>query len=271
MRRLVVGILGLASVLAVGACRGKHGAGGGGGGGGADPEETLNGSLILPPGSYTLMNPPTDNTITVSGSPSAPGAGTMPGGMVNVGVSFNAPGANIVGAGIRIGTTGPVNVVPIAGAMGNTSGSLAFPMGIPPGVCGDLADICHSITCYEFAVTAAGTISAANINQLALVCGNCDEPTCQDLLDMCEEGTCDASQFDCGDGTCIDASLACNRANDCSNASDEDPTTCGDPDNCCAATNGCPDETGGSCGAACCCCGGGEACTSATGGCGPAS
>jgi hypothetical protein len=48
-----------------------------------------------------------------------------------------------------------------------------------------LSSICHDIRCYEFAQTSGGTFSQANINLLAAACGGCDEPSCQDLLDMC--------------------------------------------------------------------------------------
>lgn len=68
-----------------------------------------------------------------------------------------------------------------------TTGAIVAPVTFPPSVCGMLSSICHDIRCYEFARTAAGTFSRANINLLAMACGNCDEPSCQSLLTMCEE------------------------------------------------------------------------------------
>ncbi len=66
--------------------------------------------------------------------------------------------------------------------------------------------------------------------------------------------------FDCSSGASIDRTLVCNSISDCPAGDDENPSMCGDDASCCVATNGCPQETGGSCGGTCCCCGGGEAC-----------
>ena len=273
-RTMCLGIM----LLAAAGCRGKHdggGFGGGGGGGNGDPTATLNENLELPPGSYQVTDPGTDTTIEIPGGSATPPPGgvmaTQPGDMMNIAIPFSAPNGNVVAGGIRFGTSGPVNVVPIAGAQGQTSGSLQFQVGIPASVCGNLSSICHNIICYEFAVTDAGTISRANINSIALQCGQCDEPSCQQLLMDCDD-TCGPTDFDCGDGaTCVLASQVCNGSSDCPGGSDEDPGICGDPGNCCAATNGCPGETGSSCADSCCCCGSGEACTSASGTCGPSS
>ena len=106
---------------------------------------------------------------------------------LNVAVQFNAPNANVVAAGIRFGTNGPIRTVNAADQ--GTSGTISFTAGIPPGLCDDLSSICHDIKCYEFAVTAAGNISQSNVASLAVMCGNCDEPSCQQFMDPedCEE------------------------------------------------------------------------------------
>ncbi len=97
-------------------------------------------------------------------------------------ISFNAPGGNVVGAGMRFGTSGPINVVPVSGAQGQTSGTLSVPFSLSASTCDNLSQVCHDIKCYEFAVTADGKISQANIRDVALMCGNCDEPSCKPLI-----------------------------------------------------------------------------------------
>ena len=142
----------------------------------------LNGAIQ---GSYTLDDPGTDDTIDVTSDSSGGYAAATPGGSLNVSFAFNAPNANVIGGGIRFGTSGPVQVVEIPDAMGQTSGNINFAIEIPDFVCDNLSQICHDIKCYEFAVTSAGKISKANINDVALQCGNCDEPSCKTLLDSC--------------------------------------------------------------------------------------
>lgn len=106
-----------------------------------------------------------------------------------VSVTFSAPNANVSGLGIRMGTSGPLWIVPQPGVDGQTSGTLQTEIDVPASVCNNLSDICHEIRCFEFAVTDAGRISQSNISQIALACGNCDEPSCATLIqDACEEG-----------------------------------------------------------------------------------
>lgn len=157
----------------------------GGGLRGAAAEEYLTDAIDLPPGSFTLEDPETDESISVTSNGSGAMATVQPGGGGTVSVSFNAPNANIVAGGIRFGSSGPIQAVPISGAMGQTSGTLSFPFQLPSSICQDLSRICHDIKCYEFAVTDVGTVSRANITDMAVLCGNCDEPSCQGLLDMC--------------------------------------------------------------------------------------
>jgi hypothetical protein len=147
----------------------------------------VNANVILPPGSFQLTDPPMDTSVTLTPPPA--GSSDLPVGVPNpMSTGFSAPSGNVVAAGLRFGTTGPVNVIPIAGAQGNTSGTLNYSFQVPDSVCQQLSGICHSIICYEYAVTSAGTISAANIMQVALACGNCDEPSCQSLLNGCGAG-----------------------------------------------------------------------------------
>lgn len=142
----------------------------------------INTNLELPQGAY-LVDPDTmevDISVTVTTS-----TGIMPinpGTQIDGQIGFTAPNGNVVAAGMRFGDSGPVNVVPINGALGQTNGALSMPFSIDASVCNDLSSICHDIKCYEFAITAAGKISQANIRDVALMCGNCDEPSCVSLI-----------------------------------------------------------------------------------------
>ena len=170
--------------------------------GGGDPAATLNAMVILPNEGAPLMNPTTDDSVTIE-TTSTETQPLMMGGVANVSLPFSAPNANVIAAGIRFGTTGPIRTVMLPQASGQTNATLAFDMQIPASVCADLANICHDIQCYEFAVTDAGQISRENIMDVALLCGNCDEPTCQDLLPA---GSCNMQCLgpeDCDEGeTC---------------------------------------------------------------------
>lgn len=149
---------------------------------------TLNSGIVLPATEgEPLMSPATDETVTVMppvAAPDGPSA-LRPGDTVTVEIPFEAPNGNVVGAGIRFGETGPIRTVGIDAATGQTANTLTFDFQVPQNICDDLADICHSITCYEFAVTDIGEISVANLTPIALACAGCDEPTCQPLL-MCD-------------------------------------------------------------------------------------
>lgn len=208
MRR--VAVLSVGTIAAMSACFGGGGGGGEGeagagagessstgnfitssGSGTPSAEEVLNDTIILPPGSYQV-DPDvagTDTSVNVT-NPSGSTMDLNAGDTVTVNTGFDAPNGNVVGAGIRFGSTGPAWVVPID-ATGNTSGQLSFQMSVPPEICNMLSQICHDIKCYEFAVTDAGTFSQANIMDLALACNNCDEPSCQDLLQSCMGMQCD--------------------------------------------------------------------------------
>ncbi len=211
---------------------------------GEQAEAHLTAQILLPDEGETLQDPAVDDSIELGGSAGAGGmpSAVMPGEMVTVSIPFNAPNGNVVAAGIRFGANGPIRTVPVGGAQGQTSGTLQFQMQVPPSVCGDLSQICHDIKCYEFAVTDAGRVSRANINSIAMACGDCDEPSCADLL-MCDDDICSPTQtlcpgvtldfcssmsgdrcayraagrrFDCGD--CRNAGAIQSCANDAANA-----------------------------------------------------
>jgi hypothetical protein len=155
-------------------------------GGISDPVEVanqMNANLsILTPGSFTVdpSTTGTDNTITIS-----PTSGTTPimaGQSMTNQIGFNAPNGNVNAVGMRFGTSGPITFVPVDNT-GSTNGTSAFTFLIDASICGNLSQICHDIRCYEFAQTSSGNISAANIRDVAMLCGNCDEPSCAGLVD----------------------------------------------------------------------------------------
>jgi hypothetical protein len=159
--------------------------------------QALADSVDWPSNAYALDNPETDETVQIS--PSSGGGSAAPvmaGGTMNVSVPFSAQNANVVGVGIRFGDSGKIMTIPTT-TMGRTTGTLSANITVPPAICGMLSKICHDIKCYEFAVTSVGKVSRANIMSLALMCGNCSEPSCKDLLpNMC---------FDPGQATCTEA------------------------------------------------------------------
>jgi hypothetical protein len=190
------------------------------------PEGVLNGSIS---GSYSLDGPATDESIGTSTQQGEGHAEAHPGGTLNVSITFDAPNANVIGGGIRFGETGPIHVVEVADAVGQTTGTLNFAVQIPASVCDDLSSICHDIKCYEFAVTDAGTVSKANINAVALACGNCDEPSCQDLLTSCEADPCGCT----ADEVCVDG--VCQVATEQNSCALRDPSCCPGQDDSCTA------------------------------------
>lgn len=148
-----------------------------------DPAAVLNEEIILPEGSYQVdpEELETDNSIMLGGGSSTTTPITV-GSKSAVQISFSTTKKNIIAAGMRFGDSGPVNMVPIPTAKGNTSGSLTVPFTVSQSTCDKLSSICHDIKCYEFAMTSDGKISKANIRDVALLCGNCDEPSCVDLI-----------------------------------------------------------------------------------------
>jgi hypothetical protein len=173
-----------------------------------DVASTLNASVILPDEGEPLIDPDLDPTVVID--PPLTPTQTQPlmtGSTVSVSLPFTAGSANVVAAGIRFGDSGPIRTVMLPDAQGQSAATLDFEFQVPASVCDDLANICHSIACYEFAVTSAGTISRANIQDLALLCGACTEPTCQDLLPA---GLCTVecqTEADCEPGNACNSGL----------------------------------------------------------------
>lgn len=174
-------------------------------------ERELTARIILPNEGDPLEDPEEDPSVVLDEGGGGGSHDVFPGDTVTVNLPFTAQNGNVVGAGIRFGTSGAVRTVMIDGAAGQTSGMLQFNFQVPPDICDQLSDICHDIKCYEFAVTDAGTVSRANVTDLAMACGNCDEPSCADLLDQCFVGECATADTACPSGAplefCVEATV----------------------------------------------------------------
>jgi len=154
----------------------------------ATAAEMLNAGFQINRSGSFLVNPDDveiDNSVIVSSG----GNGYVPlrGGdqMANT-ISFTSISANITAVGMRFGNSGPITFVPLSQAEIN-SGIASLNFSIDPGVCENISEICHDIKCNEFAMTSAGKISQADLQDIALICGACSEPSCLELLD---ESTC---------------------------------------------------------------------------------
>ena len=195
-------------------------------------------SLTVSGVSFTLAaSTEVDDSVKVLSSDSGAPLEVIPGSSIKIIVPFEAVNGNVVGVGVQFGDTGVIQVVEVPGAAGQTSGTMEVDVDVPDSVCDNLSQICHDIKCYEFAVTDAGNISKANINSIALKCGNCSEPSCQDLLTSCQEedacdGTCEEDEI-CLDGECVTKTAA---------------TSCEERGACCAGQdNSCTAESGAQC------------------------
>lgn len=150
---------------------------------GESPASILNSSFTIERSGVFTVNPDDvdiDNSINVEG-----GNGIMPleaGASMESQISFQNDGNSSVQAvGMRFGDSGPITFVPLT-QQELDNGIANLPLSIDPSVCNNIQEICHDIKCYEFAQTSSGQISQADLQDIALVCGACDEPSCTDLL-----------------------------------------------------------------------------------------
>jgi hypothetical protein len=126
-----------------------------------------------------------DNSVSVNSE----GNGYVPlrgGDEMNNAISFYSPTVVITAVGMRFGNSGPITFVPLTPEE-IAAGTCNLPFSIDSSVCDDISQICHDIKCNEFAMTSAGKISQADLQNIALICGACNEPSCLELLD---ESTC---------------------------------------------------------------------------------
>lgn len=164
--------------------------------------DELNRSIQLPPGSFQVdaaQLVETSDISIVSGGGSNQRMQVNPGSQYSATIGFNA-NSGVTHAGIRFGDNGQTWMVPVSGGQNATSGTIDLPFSIPSSLCDDLSSICHDIKCYEFAARETGSgqfrVSKSNINQLAMLCGDCDEPSCQSLLTNCNDGQISQGQCD---------------------------------------------------------------------------
>lgn len=162
--------------------------------------QLLNESLIFDRPTYQVdpNGTPIDNSVIVNSA----GGGIMPlhtgEDAVNT-ISFQTPQplqGGVTAVGMRFGPSGPITFVELTQDEIN-AGIASFVFQVDPSLCEDIAQICHDIRCYEFAQTAAGSISQADLQDIALVCGACDQPSCLSLLD---EETCNGNGMQGADG-----------------------------------------------------------------------
>jgi hypothetical protein len=151
---------------------------------GAAAAVQLSAGIRLPNEGTPLNNPAIDDSVTLMASFTGQAAAQpiAAGGVNSVSLPFESTNGNVVAAGIRFGETGPVRTVSIPGASGATAGTLDFQFQVPADICNQLSNICHDIKCYEYAVTSAGRVSRANVQSIAVLCANCNEPSCSSLV-----------------------------------------------------------------------------------------
>jgi hypothetical protein len=119
----------------------------------------------------------------------SPGAGFIPviplepGGVLSVSVAYESANASVVAAGVGFSSGGPILKVPMA--EGGARGSLSLSIGFPEDLCDRLGAECRSVSCYEYAITSQGKVSAPTVVPMATACGQCTEPTCAALLPQC--------------------------------------------------------------------------------------
>lgn len=104
---------------------------------------------------------------------------------INFTPAADTNGEVVDAVGMRFGNTGDIIFKPITPAEA-VAGSATMTFTINPSVCNDIAQICHDMLCYEFAKTSAGNITPANFQDVALLCGACEEPSCR--VFCCEDG-----------------------------------------------------------------------------------
>jgi hypothetical protein len=157
----------------------------------------LAGTVLVSGAGELIDLPEVDPSLSVSGASSGSVVSIQAGSVITASLVFNAPNANVVAAGIRFSNDSQILTVPMPNMVGQTAGSLSFQLQFPADFCSNLGSICHSIQCYEYAITSDGKVSAANIVDMAAACGECTDSSCIGLLPECGEAsfptTCSAA------------------------------------------------------------------------------
>lgn len=153
-------------------------------------EALLNDRVSLDGEGELLSEPDTDDSVEISSFVEDPsGASQMavaPGDVITVTLMFEAPEGNVAGGAIRFGSEGEIHTKSLPELEGLTSGTLSFEITIPDDLCAELGEVCHSVLCYEYALTTDGRVSRANVRDVVTRCGQgCAEPSCGALLPEC--------------------------------------------------------------------------------------
>ena len=147
----------------------------------SEVESHINNNLILPPGSFTMSESDLETTDEVEVVSADPGTmGIVPGQTVTNNITFtgNQP---VMAVGMRFGTSGNINFVSI-NATNATNGTGSFQFQVSADICDMLAQICHDIRCYEFALTEDGMkVTRANLVDIVMACGSAPS-SCSGLL-----------------------------------------------------------------------------------------
>ncbi len=157
----------------------------------------LAGTVLVSGAGELIDLPEVDPSLSVSGASSGSVVSIEGGSVITASLEFNAPNANVVAVGIRFSNDSQMLTVPMPNMLGQTAGTLSFQLQFPADFCSNLGSICHSIQCYEYAITSDGKVSAANIVDMAAACGECTDSSCIGLLPACGEAsfptTCSAA------------------------------------------------------------------------------
>ncbi len=97
-------------------------------------------------------------------------------------INFSAPKANIKGVGIRFGETGTAQFQLVENLKGKINGSFQYRMSIDPSICNKLSKSCHLIKLSSFLLTENNQVSQVTQRNVALICGNCNQQACKDLI-----------------------------------------------------------------------------------------
>lgn len=150
---------------------------------------------------YPEGHAPTGSSVPATQDPD-PGSGVSPvypGQQLQPAVTNPDIGGGVVSMCVAFGSPSSGWCIPVEDEDVDVDGNTAsLDFTLPPELCENLSQICHDIRCYEFAETEAGTFTAADVEYLASACGQCDEPSCQELIGECRDQC--LTDDDCTDG-----------------------------------------------------------------------
>lgn len=155
------------------------------------PELVMNEFLNLPSGSFQVDEAKllVDESIKIDEKATQTVTTIKPGELKEVEIDFSSPKGNVTHAGLRFGKEGKTWLIPILGIKEQKTGKLKFQMQLPYFVCDRVKSICHNVSWFNFAVVSKGdqtyTISRANIKDVILGCGACNDASCRGVAFGC--------------------------------------------------------------------------------------